>query len=218
MAPEIMRRGGITLLQEDLNRIKPLLMALDYIEDVRPYNNEKVAVNLDEIMMNPRAKEINIPYGDLPRWYSLTWPDMASDLSKPWIELDDRVHLVNQDKIIVSRSARSHNPNISYKFLEQYADRILFIGHEDEHRSFCNYFPVTHYKVNDFLEMAFLIKSAKFFVGNQSFPFALAEAMKVPRVLEIYSPLPHINPAGENAFSYYYQGAFEYYVTKLDQL
>lgn len=215
MADAIMRRGGITLLQEDLDKIRPLLMIQDYIEDVLPYNGEEVALNLDEIMGLVRAKEINIPYGCLPRWYFQVWPDMACDLSQDWLKVDKRVRLCDPETIIVSRSARSHNPNTDYTVLKKYADRILFIGHDDEWRSFCNFFPVQHYKVKDFLEMATLINSAKFVIANQSFPYAIAEALKVPRILEIYSPLPHVIPTGENAYDFYYTAALEYYADKL---
>lgn len=214
MADAIMRRGGITLLQQDFDMIRPLLMTQDYIEDVRVYNNEPVAVNLDEIM-GPRSKDINIPYGSLPRWYFQIWPDMACDLSKKWIDLDSRYRLIAKNMIVVSRSARSHNPNINYTFLEKYKHRLLFIGHEDEHRSFCNFFPIKHYKVQDFKELAYVINSCKFFIGNQSFPYAIAEALKVPRILELWAPLPHVIPTGEDAYDYFYQGAFEYYVDKL---
>lgn len=208
MAEGIMRRSGITLTQEDFDMIKPLLKSQDYIEDVQLYDNQP-ALNLDDIMKAP----INIPYGHISRWYFYIFPDMACDLSKKWLFLDDRIRLLDKGFILINRSSRYHNPNISYKFLEQYKDRIFFVGLDDEWKSFCRvFFEVKHYKVNDFLELAILINSAKFFIGNQSFPYSIAEGLKVPRLLELFESLPNVIPHGENAFDFYIQGAFEFHV------
>ena len=52
--------------------------------------------------------------------------------------------------------------------------------------------------VTDFLEMAIIVNSCKLFIGNQSFPFALAEAMKVKRLLEVYYKAPNVGVQGKN--------------------
>ena len=209
MPKEISRNGGITMTDQDFKMIKPLLMSQWYIEDVRPHNGEKVAVNFDDIF----TYKINVPYGYLPRWYFYIWPDMACDLSVPWIT---DIYNGDGDTIILNRSARYHNPSISYKFLEQYKSKILFIGHDDEWKSFCKtQFEVRHYKVKDFLDLAILINSCRFFIGNQSFCFSLAEGLKKPRILELFEQLPNVIPHGEYAYDYYSQGAFEGYVDKL---
>lgn len=44
--------------------------------------------------------------------------------------------------------------------------------------------------VEDFMHMANIIAGCRFFIGNQSFPFAIAEALKVKRLLEVY----HLSP------------------------
>lgn len=214
MADAIMRRNGVTLIQQDFDFIYPLLKSQYYIQDVKIFNDEMVHVDLDDIM-GKYARNINVPYGCISRWYFQLWPEMTCDLSKKWIDVDDRIRLVEEGTIVVSRSARSHNPNISYSFLEKYKDRMVFIGHEDEWRSFCNFFPIEHYKVKNFLEMALLINSCSFFIGNQSFPYSIAEGLKVPRILELYNELPHVIPTGEHAYDYYHQACFEFYVNKL---
>lgn len=214
MADAIKRRNGVTLTEAELINMKPLLMAQDYIDDVVPYlDGIPSHIVLDEIMSR-FAQDINIPYGSIPRWYFLAWPEMACDLSKKWLVAGEEPE--TQDLIVVSRSARSHNPNIDYRFLEQYKDQIVFVGLDDEWMSFCKvFFEVPHYKVRDFYHLACVINSSKFFIGNQSFPYSLAEALKVPRILELYSPLPHVIPTGENAFDFYYTAAAQYYVERL---
>lgn len=216
MAPEIMRRGGITMTKNDLEFLRPLLLRQDYIEDVLEHEEGKgVNVNLDKIM-GIYGDSINIPYGCLPRWYFQVWPEMTCDLSKTWITVDERVKLFSKKMILISRSARSHNPNIDYKFLEKYSDRLLFIGLPDEHQDFRRcFFDMPHYEVKTALELAIAIASCKFMIANQSFPYAIAEAMKVPRVLELFKPMPHIIPVGEHAYDFYFTEAFESIVEKL---
>lgn len=215
MAEAIMRRNGVTLTTADFDNIRPLLMAQDYIEDIKIYNGEDVNIDLDHIM-NKYAANINIPYGCISRWFFQVWPEMTCDLGKRWLVAGDDSFIKENRMIIVNRSARSHNPNIDYTFLKKYQNRILFIGLDDEWMSFCKrFFEVEHYKVKDFFHLASALNSASFFIGNQSFCYALAEGLKVPRILELYEPLPHVIPQGELAFDYYHQSCFEFYVERL---
>ncbi|MEK7224455.1 MAG: hypothetical protein AAB221_02085, partial [Bacteroidota bacterium] len=61
-----------------------------------------------------------------------------------------------------------------------------------------------------------VIAGCKFFIGNQSFPFALAEALKVKRALELCFECPNVIPEGENAYDFVYQPQFEKIVRQLD--
>ena len=57
--------------------------------------------------------------------------------------------------------------------------------------------------------MASIIKSSKFFLGNLCFAYSIAEALKVPRILETCPDFPVVFPCGENAFDFYHQNHFE---------
>ena len=48
-------------------------------------------------------------------------------------------------------------------------------------------------------DLASVIKGCRLFIGNQSFAFSLAEAMKVPRILEIHHHCPNCMPLSSNA-------------------
>ena len=65
------------------------------------------------------------------------------------------------------------------------------------------------YKVNNFLEMATIIAGSKLFIGNQSFPFSLAEGLKANRLLEVYFQCPNVIPTGNNGFNFCFQPQFE---------
>lgn len=234
------RKSPTTINKETFESLKSLLLSQDYIaqvfswEDVEPtsyhlwcdffkilrspsemiqFHNQHFShlVDLDKIYLTPT----NIPYGNIHRWPWYCYPDMACDLSKPWIEIAPDDYL--DDAIILNRTLRSRNESINYRFL---GDRkILFVGHEDEARRFQeeNDLPnLFHYQTKNLLELAIAIRSCKFFMGNQSLCFALAEAMKVPRILETCSYLPNVIPSGEKAYDFYFQSSLEYYFNQLN--
>ena len=63
--------------------------------------------------------------------------------------------------------------------------------------------------------MAQIINSSKIFIGNLSFGFTLAEALKKPRLLESGPDFPLVYPNGKNAYDFYFQDHFEKYFKKL---
>ena len=61
-----------------------------------------------------------------------------------------------------------------------------------------------------------LVKSSKFFIGNQGIGYAIAEGLKPPRLLEGNPDFPVIFPIGENAYDFYHQIHFESFFEKLN--
>jgi hypothetical protein len=57
--------------------------------------------------------------------------------------------------------------------------------------------------------MAEIIKSSKFFLGNPSLGYVIAEGLKVPRLLENFPEYHVMNPNGSNAYDFYFQDHFE---------
>jgi len=234
------RKSPATISKETFESLKPLLLSQHYIAQVLSWeeydpdtyklwcdffkilrsptemiafhnDNFKHWVDLDKIYLTPT----NIPYGNIHRWPWYCYPDMACDLSKPWIDVTPDDYL--QDAIIVNRTARSRNENINYKFLRDH--KVLFVGHPEEAETFAIENELTnlvYYQTRNLLELAIAILSCKFFIGNQSLCFALAEAMKVPRILETCSYLPNVIPSGEKAYDFYFQSTLEYYFNFLN--
>jgi len=235
------RKSPATISKETFESLKPLLLSQYYIaqvwswEEFAPdtyklwcdffkimrsplemiqFHNKYFynVVDLDKIYLTPT----NIPYGNIHRWPWYCYPDMACDLSKPWIDIapDDSL----QHTIVVNRTLRSQNPNINYKFLKPHEDKIIFLGHEDEAGAFMleNDLNIRYARPVNILGLAVIIRSCKFFIGNQSLCFALAEAMKVPRILETCSYLPNVIPSGEKAYDFYFQSTLEYYFNFLN--
>lgn len=84
------------------------------------------------------------------------------------------------------RSSRYHNAQFPWKaIVEKYGQYALFVGLRKEWEAFCKEFgPVGYHPTADFLELARLIKGSRLFVGNQSAPYAIAEGLKHPAILE----------------------------------
>ena len=65
--------------------------------------------------------------------------------------------------------------------------------------------------------MAKIIKASKFYIGNMSFQYNMAEGLKIPRLLEASPDFPVHFPIGEYAFDAYHQNHFEKFFANLNK-
>lgn len=203
--------GGIMLNEKTANMLNPLLKTLPYINDIALYDEEQtITYNLDLF----RELPVSSCLGDISRWYFQVF-DANYDLSQAWIQVAPDTHY--KDTIVWARSERYLNPHLDFSFLAQYP-KVVFVGLEQEYLLAKNQVPTLEYvKVKDFLELAQIIAGAKLFIGNQSFPYALAEAMKVPRILELCYYSPNVVIHGKNGYDTYFQANLENRVRKICQ-
>lgn len=200
--------------------LKPLLESQPYIESAEVYKGENVDYDFDQTR---DRKAVPMPYGNIHNWVFFVCPELSCDLSKPWIfrpksqfedanEYDDL-----KDVVILNRTSRYQNPYIHYYFLKPHQDKIRFIGLAEEHSEFCNKWglDIKRIWVNDFSEIAKIFASCKGFIGNQSFCWQIAEAMKIPRILEYCQFFPNCHPIGQNGHAFLYQEAAELYFNNL---
>jgi hypothetical protein len=91
--------------------------------------------------------------------------------------------------VVINRTARYHNVGFPWKKVaERFRDQSVFVGTEEEHREFvreCGW-RLPHHKTRNFLELARVIAGCKLFIGNQSSPYAIAEGLKKPAILEVW--------------------------------
>jgi len=204
------------------DQLLPLLLKQEYIDTVQIWTGQKVQVDLDHI----RSNFVNMPYGHIARWYSYVFPDMHIDISRKWLDYRTRedesiIGHSTSNTILIGRTSRYTNNMISFHFLKEYnTEKMAFVGTEAEHEDFCREWDIEipHRKVNDFLELATMLGRCNFYLGNQSFIFSLAEAMKVPRILEVCQFAPNVIPTGNWGYEYYHQGALEHYFKSLYEL
>lgn len=193
--------------------VKPLILSQPYIQDFAEYTDQRITVDLDVI----REKcFVNMPFGMIQSWVMMAYPDMATDLSHPWIDV--KSDPLMEGKILINFTERYRNHGIGYGFLKKYEPHLVFAGTDKEHYLFAMKWglELPLLKVDNFLDLAQCIKGAKFMAGNQSANWNIANAMGVPRVLEICSFAPNCQPfVGENNFGYFHQKAAEYYFDRL---
>lgn len=198
--------GNVFLTEKIVDKLFPLLQKQTYLKEVKKYDSEDIHINLDEFRNLPLDLKFLTT-----RWYS-QFTGVFPNLTEPFLQVEEHPFLKN--RIVVLRSFRWRNNFISYRFLSQYPD-VLFIGLRNEYEAFIEDVPTAVYHdPSDFLEMAQIIQSCRFFIGNQSFAFSLAEALKVPRILEACPHFPVVYPIGGLGADVYFQPIFEQTVEK----
>lgn len=212
--PTLDKTGEQVMLNERvINMMIPLFKAQEYIEDCKIYSNQPIQINLNRI----RETFVNMPYHSLSMWYSIIFPDLTCDLSKQYIFVPDSERDIAKDKIIVTRTERYTNQKINYSFLKKYENDLIFSGTELERIIFNARFGlnIQPIEISNFLELAQAIKQAKFLLSNQTQIFQIAEGLKTPRIVELCSFAPNVEPIGEDACYFYAQEALEFHVKYL---
>ncbi|MEJ7610689.1 MAG: hypothetical protein WKF88_05855 [Ferruginibacter sp.] len=200
--------GNVTLNLKMAEMLIPLLLHQPQIESCSIYNKEHMDYDLDLF----RDYSFLIDRGSMSRWYFHVYA-ISAPLYKPWLKAPEIRGL--EDAIVIARSHRYRNPFIDYSFLSKYS-RLIFIGVKEEYDDMKKTLPLLEWRpVQDFLEMATIINSSRLFIGNQSFPFSIAESLKVNRLLEIYFRIPNVIPEGPGANDFMYQPQFEASVQRL---
>ena len=193
--------GKYYLSESSVKKILPLLSKQNYIKKVDIFKNQEIDINLN--LFREFAINFNI---DSVRWY-FHITGIQVDLSDPYLSVEPHEKIKN--KIVIHRTFRHRNQFINYKFLENY-NNLIFLGTKDEYEDLKQDVKnLEIYDCKDYLDMARVIKSCKFFIGNQSVAYPMAEALKVPRILEAEPNFPVVQPIGKNGFDFYYQPHFE---------
>ena len=186
--------GNVLMTQKAAEWFKPFLEAQDYISSVEivEYGKYEILDSEKKFDLNLfRRLPIDFRSIYIPRWYYYVVPCFVKDMSfnEPWVTLgsDNRT----KDKIVVFRSSRYQNKFVDYSFLNEHKDKFVFLGLDDEYDEFKKLVDCEHIKVNDALEAANLIGSAKLVIGNQTFFYSLAESAKKDRLCELSNFCPN---------------------------
>ena len=192
---------NVYLTNKAVDMLMPLFNKLPYLQKTEKLTNQKIDIDFNLIRRMP----INLNI-DSVRWY-FHIVGVHGDLNTPYIFADPHKYIKN--KVVIMRNTRRKNYITNYKFLKNYKD-LIFIGLEKEYQDLKNEVPnLEFYNCKDFLEMAEIIRACKFFLGNLSFGYTIAEGLKVPRLLESIPEFPLVYPNGINAYDFYFQSHFE---------
>jgi hypothetical protein len=200
--------GTVMLNQKMVDLLAPLVLSQNYINGCETYNGQQIHIDLDFF----RSKLIPVDRGNIARWCGYL-TGVTPQLWKNWLTIEPNKTYANT--IVLARSERYRNTSINYAFLQKYND-VIFIGVASEFEDMRQSIPNLKWvQVDDFLKLAQIIAGCKFFIGNQSFPFSIAEGLKVPRILELYYEIANVIPEGENAYDFFFQEHFESLVNEL---
>lgn len=192
---------NIYLNKRIYDMLYPLLKNQKYINKIDIHSDQSIDINFDLIRQLP----INLLFDNLRYGFQIT--GVQPDINKSYLEIEP--HKIIKEKIVILRSLRYQNQFISYKFLENF-NNILFVGKKDEYNELKKEIQnLEYYNCKDFLEMAQIIKAGRIFIGNSSVGMTLAEAMKIPRLLEACPGFPAAQVHGLNAHDFYFQSHFE---------
>ena len=201
--------GDVMINDKSANLMMPLLRSQAYLNNVKKYEKENIDINLDLF----REMPFSLTFHSV-RWYShLTGTQI--NMEEKFLNLETNENF--KDKIVIVRSPRYRNNFINYKFLKE-VKNIVCVGLKDEYDDLKKDIKnLEFYDCKDFLEMAVIINSCKFFIGNLCFAYSIAEALKIPRLLETCPDFPVVFPIGKNAFDFYHQIHFEKYFDALNK-
>ena len=129
--------------------------------------------------------------------------DVEDNFKDKWIEIPNTIEEY-KDKIVVNRTSRYHNSKFPWKkLLEEYGDKMIFIGLPEEHEQFeSSVGKIEYHEPNDLITIAAIINSCKIFIGNQSFCYSLAEGLKKTNLLETDEWINNCRYERENALIY----------------
>lgn len=185
---------GSTLLLEpsfefhdpDIELLLPLLQAQPYLASAKPFEGESFEVDLDAFRSH-NVNLTNIADGHL-RLVGLP----AEVRDEAWLVVDEPANLGTRD-VVFARSSRNHGPEGFWpECVRLLGFRARFVGTAEEHAAFVSEFgDIPHHPTKDLLELARVIAGCSLFVGNQSCPYAIAEALKKPAIQETFRVTPN---------------------------
>ena len=191
---------------KSLLSLKQLLSTQKYLNQILVFEHRidfgtlYNAIDLGQI----RKKLVDMKKGDIQLRYHFIYRTLKHyKLDDPWIILNkDQKYKQFNNKIIVFRTSRYRNRSIlNYNMLKKYQKNIIYIGNENQYRQFCEQtmFKPQYHQTNSFLQVANIINNCAFVVGNQTSYFAIAEALKVPRLCQMSTEIPDVIPKGDFA-------------------
>ena len=211
--PDIAHPNGLdfNMNQRSFDFIKPLLSQQKYISDVNFTRLEELPVGCFKIDYYRDVQGLKLDSGNIQTW-ARKFFGYPIETESPWLKVSPNKVT---PKVVCAFSRRYRNKSINYNFLDKLDSG--FIGLDDEYQHFCEINKLKNLKrikCADALQMASVIKSSKFFFGNQSFAFSIAESLKVNRALEVCEITPNVIPSGRGAHEYMNAIALDFILKK----
>jgi len=192
--------GGRNIDLSTAKSVAPLLLAQPYIKRVTivssniplEYANEPVE-GIDFILDKFRLHE---PFKHhLAISHAIAF-GLYINLYEKWLYVDGGKS--DRDYVVVSLTPRYRSFSKEY-WLEVLSglENIIVLGIPQEFHCLSG-ITADFVTCNDFLEMAKMIQGARLFIGNPGLPYAIAEGLKVQRIVELHSDFQNAYPIGRS--------------------
>jgi hypothetical protein len=192
---------------ESSNLLKPLLEHQYYINEVNIYNDQYINYDLDTFRNY-------LFFSNLGTMHLAAFNFDFDLKNKPSIFLDNKLKFsIPTCDIIINRTQRYNNDNFPWEYVlnEQYKYYSKgFVGLLYEFNFFREKYNIEnliYIPIKNYLELAWLIKESKIFIGNCSSPYALAETLKHNTIQETCIEYPSCLYSRPNA-QYFLQHFF----------
>jgi tetratricopeptide (TPR) repeat protein len=161
--------------------LAPLLLAQPYVTGVGAWAGEAIAGDFTIF------RQKMLPDVDLASQHWRCVLNGPPEVTARWLTAPDAAA---HGRPVFARSPRYRNRNWDgfWGELKAAAPDALFVGSGKEHAEFGH---GEHVLAADALALARVIAGASVFVGNQSLPYAIAEGLKVGRLLEVSTFVPN---------------------------
>lgn len=172
--------------------LRPMLLAQSYIAAAEPWRGQ--AVTRDFLLVRQGWRPDSSLFDD--HWRAVL--PSAPEPRRAWLSIPD---LLPHGRPVFSRSGRYRNPAWDAFWTELKASALdaIFVGTRSEFDEFGH---GEHFYAEDALAMGRVIAGASIFVGNQSFPYAVAEGLKVGRLLEVCPAIRNCSLPGALALAF----------------
>lgn len=176
-------RDEILFSEKDAEFVRPLLESQPYVRKVTVCEEP----GKDSVSLNSFRNGHISPLGcEIRDWYyNFSRVTLPRAFWKPIIHVEP--DFTYRDRILFTLTERYVNSGLDYMQLKEFRNRLVFIGTDREYQAFQKeYFELDRAELkpeDSLLTVARYLAGAKGYISNQTSFFALAELMKVNRIL-----------------------------------
>lgn len=219
--------GKVSLTEKACVALKELFDYQDCVSSCEVID-AKDADRADCIYLNSWRDNVTLYFGNspLPERYFIIH-SIYYDMTMPWMKApqlidtikgltSDQIEAVLHDPVVINFTNRYRNSHIDHSVLGE-IENLVFVGLNDEYNSFVAKYRIEccHILASGFAQMASIISKSKAFIGNASCAWVMADALKIPRILEVYLLGDHSRPYGSDGYAAVNQQAYEYALNKI---
>jgi len=196
----VFRDNGKTRgIKQHFRRYKKLIEVQPYIKSLELYSDQAIDWASEDFRYMGREPGGTLLESHWAHGRTVLKSNLTIRGEKPWLHVKPDRSFAG--KVIIARSPRYRNEFFPWpQVYEFYKDRAVFVGLPEEHAEFSRtYGYLPHATFEDFYDLAAAIAGSDLFIGNQSFPNAINEALKHDSILEVCLEIPDCLYARPNA-------------------